>query len=242
MTTFNFNNITPQLTFLSAEMDKAITWFAKNPDYSDEGKRNHLKRVADQHGYTAALSKLRKAAAALPEAVAKEQAGEYAKVYPKAKDSTETLAAEMATQRYLQREDLTKTDGDNNNLAALQAVFKEMGPSPARTMLFEEMQARGITNAELMRGCEAEENPALRNAQYTANAAETTARLVNEQLDDLETSLQNPRMSTAGDTMKLDQIKNYLVNYFSDDMETDSHITFEKLRPAPAFNTPAPTE
>lgn len=24
MTTFNFNNITPQLTFLSAEMDKAM--------------------------------------------------------------------------------------------------------------------------------------------------------------------------------------------------------------------------
>ena len=55
MTTFNFNNITPQLTLLSAEMDKAITWFAKNPDYSDEGKRNHLKRVADQHGYTCLL-------------------------------------------------------------------------------------------------------------------------------------------------------------------------------------------
>ena len=42
MTTFNFNNLTPQLTFLSAEMDKAITWFAKNPDYSDAVSYTHL--------------------------------------------------------------------------------------------------------------------------------------------------------------------------------------------------------
>lgn len=241
MTTFNFNNLTPQLTFLSGEMDKAITWYAKNPEYSDEGKRKQLKRVADSHGYTAAISKLRTAVAALPEAVAKEQAEEYARVYPRAKGSTEALAAEMATQRYLQRTALTDPD-DDGNLEAIRAVFKEMGPSPARTLLFEELQARGISHREIIRGCETEENPALENAKNTATAAETTARLVNEQLDDLEASLQNPRMNTAGDTTKLEQIKTYLANYFREDMETDSVIRFEKVRPAPAFNTPAPTE
>lgn len=185
---------------IMAEQDKLIRAFdatkrgfkERATDYSAEGQKklwqSHSERfakaVAQLHVMTDELAELSQ------DNVAKVRES----LFPVAVDPIEKLAAEMEAQRILAR-------GTFNDATELFPYVKSTEPSPARTIVLEELEARGLAKSEYIEGAlrdgSAEYQKAIRDHNGIATAINGTVTGRNEYLMECMENWQTPEINNV---------------------------------------------
>ncbi|WP_312714339.1 hypothetical protein [Corynebacterium flavescens] len=222
----------PRLTMLTAEVQKTAGWYRANQDYSAEGRATRMQDAAKRLNYSANIADLRLAAQTLQDTVEAKYTAARTRLYPKASNPTEQLAAELAAQRVLARDINEKNAGD---------LLKELGATPARGIVVGELKVRGVLPQSVLDAFEGEAAPELQDAENRITAAGTAARLVEEQLQALENTIANPASSEGVDTDALNHVANFLEAYFSEDLGTEGPLTFQPIKTDKSYDIdPAP--
>lgn len=153
-----------------------------SPNYTEEGRQERFeKHTAEHRDY---LAKVTERVDQIVSDAEQRYASARADLLPVPEDDTASAAAEMQAQRILARPGMT--DG-----SAALAWLTESEPSPARTAVIEELQARGILRQDTIDRV-LDSDPAAAAAAQARTAAQTVASAyLRPQLSALARRLDN---------------------------------------------------
>ena len=181
----SLSQIQAEMTKLRIELNGVVEQMNhyKN-DYTKEG-------LAKRYQDTVKRQQLDKRIAKLRDQVGQWQAGAHVAsanaieaAYPTASDATEQLSAEMAVQRILSRPGF---DDD-----AARGVIQDMPASPVRTLLSQELAARGIVSNEMQQAMLQANDEEYSQAVSRQQQADALTHTALGQLEFLETLASDP--------------------------------------------------
>lgn len=145
-----FRNLAEQLEKVRSSLEIIASAVNADHDLSDEGKNNAWTRYTAPH--RAYVAQVENALETISKAVDKAFNDARDKALPKATADTGKLVAEMELQRIINRGLPADVDG-------LFRLVTGLEPSPTRTALIEELEARGRLSAEMISGILKETSP-----------------------------------------------------------------------------------
>lgn len=163
----------------TGDIVKACT---SDSELTPEGKNKAVARAIKAAGYPDNVVNLREALSALQEAVKAEQAAEWARVMPEVDKATEVAAAELQAARVLNRGNINHDNGEQ--------VFEKMGPCPARTIVFNELVARGAISHESLQAYAGRESEYLAHIGREDKMLATFNHYVNVMLEAVDRTLE----------------------------------------------------
>lgn len=169
---------------IKADVNKAYNIVdGKKSDYTREGAQKAFKTWLYQYDVPGKLSDARHDVQAWRDSAQRQADKARAKLYPKANDATEQLAAELAVSRIMGR--------GNFDRESLLQQFDTLGTTATRTLLIEESIARGVISSEEIEGYSKQTNDEYRTLVNQAQKAATLANMVDKQLDFVERKSAN---------------------------------------------------
>ena len=181
---------------IKADVNKAYNIVdGKKNDYTREGAQKAFKNWLYQNDVPGKLIDARHDVQAWRDSAQRQADKARAKLYPKANDATEQLAAELAVSRIMGR--------GNFDRESLLRQFDTLGTTATRTLLIEESIARGIISQDAVEGYTKQTNEDYYQLTKQAQKAAALARSVEHQIDYLERKGDNMHLE-AGATASVD--------------------------------------
>lgn len=189
----SLSQIQAEMTKLRIELNGVVEQveYYKN-DYTKEGLAKRYQETVKRQKLDARIAKLRDQVGQWQAGARSASASAIEAAYPTAGDPTEQLSAEMAVQRILSRPGF---DDD-----AAREVIQNMSASPVRTLLSQELAARGMVSSEMQQAMLQANDEEYAQAVTRQQQAEALTHTALGQLEFLE--------SLAGDhTVKPDALQ-----------------------------------
>lgn len=138
----SLSQIQAEMTKLRIELNGVVEQMEhyKN-DYTKEGLAKRYQETVKRQKLDARIAKLRDQVGQWHAGARSASASAIEAAYPTAGDPTEQLSVEMAVQRILSRPGFDD--------AAAREVIQNMPASPVRTLLSQELAARGMVSSEM---------------------------------------------------------------------------------------------
>ncbi|MFR4189129.1 MAG: hypothetical protein ACLT2I_04120 [Corynebacterium variabile] len=89
--------------------------------------------------------------------------------------------------------------GRNLDSAAAAKLVRELDASPAKTIVVEELQARGVISADMVHGVLCDVSEEYRGATRAEQAADATAGILNRRLNGVASKLELGSVQTSGE-------------------------------------------
>lgn len=175
-----------------------VSMYTSDSDLSPEGKNKAVARAIKAAGYPANVLNLREALSALQDAVKAEQAAEWASVMPEVDKATEVTAAELQAARVLARGNINHDNGEQ--------VFEDMGPSPARTIVFNELVARDAISSTSLQAYAGRESEYLANIAREDKMLQTFNHYVGVMLEAVDSTLKTALTDVATVVLNMEDL------------------------------------
>ena len=189
----SLSHIQAEMTKLRIELNGVVEQMEHyKTDYTKEGLAKRYQETVKRQKLDARIAKLRDQVGQWQAGARSASASAIEAAYPTAGDPTEQLSAEMAVQRILSRPGF---DDD-----AAREVIQNMPASPVRTLLSQELAARGMVSSEMQQAMLQANDEEYAQAVTRQQQAEALTHTALGQLEFLE--------SLAGDhTVKPDALQ-----------------------------------
>lgn len=189
----SLSQIQAEMTKLRIELNGVVEQMESyRSDYTKEGLAKRYQDTVKRQKLDARIAKLRDQVGQWQAGARSASASAIEAAYPAAGDPTEQLSAEMAVQRILSRPGF---DDD-----AAREVIQNMPASPVRTLLSQELAARGMVSSEMQQAMLQANDEEYSQAVTRQQQAEALTHTALGQLEFLE--------SLAGDhTVKPDALQ-----------------------------------
>ena len=189
----SLSQIQAEMTKLRIELNGVVEQMEHyKTDYTKEGLAKRYQETVKRQKLDARIAKLRDQVGQWQAGARSASASAIEAAYPTAGDPTEQLSAEMAVQRILSRPGF---DDD-----AAREVIQNMPASPVRTLLSQELAARGMVSSEMQQAMLQANDEEYAQAVTRQQQAEALTHTALGQLEFLE--------SLAGDhTVKPDALQ-----------------------------------
>ena len=179
-------DIDQQISHLIADTDRHKRNFNKGwSDYTPEGRRNRWERHTARSRER--VNQLRALVDMYGDAVAKKKAKIREKFTPTSTDPQVQILAEMQYARIMDRPAVKNA---SNPIEAAQHEIMALGATPARTLIFEEMQARGQLSSDTMDALFAASDPEYAAARTSEILAQSYKANLNGKIDQVAEYLE----------------------------------------------------
>ena len=179
-------DIDQQISHLVADTDRHKRNFNKGwSDYTPEGRRNRWERHTAKSRER--VAQLRRLVDMYGDAVAQKKAKIREKFTPTSTDPQVQILAEMQFNRIMDRPAVKNA---SNPIEAAQHEIMALGATPARTLIFEEMQARGQLSSDTLDALFAASDPEYAAARTSEILAQSYQVNLNGKIDQVAEYLE----------------------------------------------------